>query len=58
VPSAFAADGQIVPGQILIEDADKDYEIQTARRLIETLGLAGRPYTLDAIHLQKKPSGP
>jgi hypothetical protein len=58
VLSAFAAEGQIVLGQILIEDADKDHEIQAAQRLIETLGLAGRLYTLDALHLQKKPSRP
>lgn len=58
VLSAFAADGQIVLGQVLIEDADKDHEIQAAQRLIETLGLAGRLYTLDALHLQKKPSRP
>lgn len=40
-------------GQILIEDAGKDHEIQAAQRLIETLGLSGRLYTLDALHLQK-----
>lgn len=54
VLSAFAGEGQIVLGQILIEDADKDHEIQAAQRLIESLGLAGRLYTLDALHLQKK----
>lgn len=58
VLSAFACEGQIVLGQILIEDADKDHEIQAAQRLIETLGLDGRLYTLDALHLQKKPSRP
>lgn len=58
VLSAFAGEGQIVLGQILIEDADKDHEIQAAQRLIETLGLSGRLYTLDALHLQKKPSKP
>jgi hypothetical protein len=56
VLSAFAGEERIVLGQILIEDADKDHEIQAAQRLIETLGLAGRLYTLDALHLQKKPS--
>lgn len=58
VLSAFTGDEQIVLGQILIEDADKDHEIQAAQRLIETLGLSGRLYTLDALHLQKKPSKP
>lgn len=58
VLSAFAGEGQIVLGQILIEDADKDHEIQAAQRLIETLGLSGRLYTLDALHLQKKPLKP
>lgn len=58
VLSAFAGEGQIVLGQILIEDADKDHEIQAAQRLIESLGLAERLYTLDALHLQKKPSRP
>ncbi len=58
VLSAFAGEEQIVLGQILIEDADKDHEIQAAQRLIEALGLAGRLYTLDALHLQKKRSRP
>lgn len=38
---------------MLIEDAAKDHEIQAAQRLIETLGLKGKLYTLDALHLQK-----
>jgi len=58
VLSAFAGEERIVLGQILIEDADKDHEIQAAQRLIETLGLGGRLYTLDALHLQKKRSRP
>lgn len=58
VLSAFAGNEQIVLGQVLIEDADKDHEIQAAQRLIETLGLAGRLYTFDALHLQKKQSRP
>ncbi|WP_198322273.1 MULTISPECIES: ISAs1 family transposase [Methylococcus] len=53
VLSAFATEERIVLGQILIEDAGKDHEIQAAQRLIETLGLSGRLYTLDALHLQK-----
>lgn len=58
VLSAFAADGQIALGQALIEDAGKGHEIQAAQRLIETLGLAGRLYTPDALRLRKKPSRP
>ena len=58
VLSAFAVEGQLVLGQVLIEDGDKDHEIQAAQRLIEALGLGGRLYTLDAPHLQKKPSRP
>lgn len=54
VLSAFAGREQIVLGQVLIEDEGKDHEIQAAQRLIETLGLAGRLYTFDALHLQKK----
>jgi DDE_Tnp_1-associated len=55
VLSAFAGAEQVVLSQILIEDADKDHEIQAAQRLIEALGLSGRLYTLDALHCQKKP---
>ncbi|CAI8938679.1 protein of unknown function [Methylocaldum szegediense] len=53
VVSAFAVGERIVLGQVLIEDAGKDHDIQAAQRLIETLGLAGRLYTLDVLHLQK-----
>lgn len=53
VLSAFAVEERVVLGQVLIEDADKDHEIQAAQRLIETLGLTGRLYTFDALHLQK-----
>jgi len=53
VLSAFAVGERIVLGQILSEDAGKAHEIQAAQRLIDALGLAGRLYTLDALHLQK-----
>jgi hypothetical protein len=53
VLSAFAVEERLVLGQVVIEDADKDHEIQAAQRLITTLGLAERLYTLDAFHLQK-----
>jgi hypothetical protein len=53
VLSAFAVEERLVLGQNVIEDADKDHEIQAAQRLIAALGLEGRLYTLDALHLQK-----
>jgi hypothetical protein len=53
VLSAFALGEQLVLGQIVLEDTGKDHEIQAVQCLIETLGLAGRLYTLDALHLQK-----
>jgi hypothetical protein len=56
VLSALAADTHLVLGHILMEDADKDHEIQAVQRLIEELGLTGQLYTLDALHLQKTPS--
>jgi hypothetical protein len=58
VLSAFAVGERIVLGQIVLEDTGKEHEIQAAQRLIEELGLAGRLYTLDALHLQKKRSRP
>ena len=53
VLSAFLVDAKLVLGHILIEDKDKDHEIQAAQRLINELGLAGHLYTLDALHCQK-----
>jgi hypothetical protein len=53
VLSAFAVGERIVLGQGLIEAAGENHEIQAAQRLMETVGLAGRLYTLDARHLQK-----
>ena len=53
VLSAFALEERLVLGQIVLEDTGKDHEIQAVQHLIETLGLAGRLYTLDALHLQK-----
>jgi hypothetical protein len=51
VLSAFAADGQIILGHLAI--ADKSNEIPAAQDMIETLGLSGRLFTLDAMHTQK-----
>src|SRR5512134_540228 len=56
VLNALAGDSQLVLGHVLIDNADKDHEIQAAQRLIAELGLSGRLYTLDALHLQKRPS--
>ena len=56
VLSALASAPRLVLGHILMEDTDKDHEIQAVQRLIEELGLTGHLYTLDALHLQKTPS--
>lgn len=56
VLSALACESRLVLGHILMQDADKDHEIQAVQRLIEELGLTGHLYTLDALHLQKTPS--
>jgi hypothetical protein len=53
VLNALAGDRQLVLGHVLIEDKDTDHEIQAAQRLIAELGLSGRLYTFDALHLQK-----
>ncbi len=53
VLNALAGDSQLVLGHLLIENADKDHEIQAAQRLIRELDLSGRLYTLDALPLQK-----
>jgi hypothetical protein len=53
VLNALAGDSQLVLGHVLIEDADKDHEIQAAHRLLQDLDLSGRLSTLDALHLQK-----
>src|SRR5512143_1785693 len=55
VLSALASESQLVLGHILIGDAGKDHEIPAAQRLIEELGLQGRLFTLDALHLQNTP---
>ena len=47
------SDRLLVLGHVLIEDADKDHEIQAAHRLLQDLDLSGRLSTLDALHLQK-----
>jgi predicted transposase YbfD/YdcC len=47
VLSAFAVEERVVLGQVRIEDASKDHEIQAAQRLIKTLDLEGRLYTLE-----------
>lgn len=57
VLSAFALEERLVLGQVVLEDTGKEHEIQAVQRLIETLGLSGRLYTLDALHLQKNGRG-
>lgn len=55
VLNALASDSDLVLGHVLIENEDKDHEIAAAQRLIAELGLSGRLYSLDALHLQKAP---
>lgn len=56
VLSALATETSLVLGQVTItdQDGDKHHEIQAAKLLIETLGLSGRLFTLDALPTQKK----
>ncbi len=51
MPSAFAADGQIILGHLAI--AEKRNEIPPARDPIATLGLTRRRFTLDAMQGKK-----
>lgn len=51
VLSAFASDGHIILGHLAI--AEKSNEIPAAQEMIETLGMSGRLFTLDAMHAQK-----
>lgn len=55
VLSALATERTLVLGHVWITDDDgkKHHEIQAAQQLIETLGLSGRLFTLDALHAQK-----
>jgi hypothetical protein len=50
--SAFDHDDLIVLGHV--EVSDKSNEIPAAQALIESMGLPGRVFTLDALHCQKK----
>lgn len=50
--SAFNHDGLIVLGHIEVDD--KSNEIPAAQALIESFGLSGLVFTLDALHCQKK----
>ena len=52
--SAFATDAKVVLGHIQITDGDKGGEIKAAQELIESLGLTGKLFSLDALHCQKK----
>lgn len=50
--SAFGHDDLIVLGHV--EVSDKSNEIPAAQALIESFGLSGRVFTMDALHCQKK----
>ena len=52
IVSAFDQQGLIVLGHV--EVAEKSNEIPAAQALIESLGLQGRVFTMDALHCQKK----
>jgi hypothetical protein len=50
--SAFTQDDLIILGHL--EVSEKSNEIPAVQKLIESLGLSGRVFTLDALHCQKK----
>jgi hypothetical protein len=50
--SAFTQDDLIVLGHLEVDE--KSNEIPAVQALIESLGLSGRVFTLDALHCQKK----
>ena len=52
IVSAFDQQGLIVLGHV--EVAEKSNEIPAAQALVESLGLQGRVFTMDALHCQKK----
>ena len=51
VLSAFAVDHRIILAHEVVEE--KSNEIPAVQTLIETLGLTGRVFTIDAMHCQK-----
>lgn len=51
VLSAFAIDDRIILGHLAIDE--KSNEIPAAQTMIESLGLTGRLFTMDAMHCQK-----
>ncbi|WP_211198856.1 hypothetical protein [Blastochloris sulfoviridis] len=55
VLSAFAVDHQIILAHEVVEE--KSNEIPAVQTLIETLGLTGRVFTLNAMHCQKNIRG-
>lgn len=57
VLSAFAVDDALILGHLEVDE--KSNEIPAAQAMIEALALAGRVFTLDAMHCQKNfPGGP
>jgi hypothetical protein len=51
--SAFSTLGKITLGQVELADGDKGGEIAAAQQLIDSLGVTGKIFTLDALHCQK-----
>ncbi|WP_367619831.1 ISAs1 family transposase [Caballeronia sp. SEWSISQ10-4 2] len=50
--SAFTQDDLIILGHV--EVADNSNEIPAVQSMIESLGISGRVFTLDAMHCQNK----
>lgn len=50
--SVFTQDDLIILGHLEVNE--KSNEIPAVQTLIESLGLSGRVFTLDALHCQKK----
>lgn len=56
--SALASERRLILGHVFISDqADQGHDIPAAPQLIAELGLAGRGFTLDALHTQKNRRG-
>lgn len=53
VLSALATDRTLILGHVLIDAVGKSHEIPAAQQWIDELGLAGRLFTLDALHCPK-----
>lgn len=55
--SALTHSSRLVLGHVMVQDGDEGGEIEAARVLIDSLGVQGRLFTLDALHAQKNAAG-